>query len=146
MALLSGVATCDGTMNTQPADLLIPVTLQDGTRIRLRADEIAYVEPVGRGALIHRDSGEPLMVVHDARTVELRVIVALAGRADTQEYPAGETSEPEDPIRREADRASIAPPPERESLNRRAKRLLRARVSLPSLMIGGARRRPGDKL
>ena len=56
----------------------IRVTLADGTRTQIAAEDVESVEPDGRGALLYLSSGETLSVAQDARTVELRIEAALA--------------------------------------------------------------------
>lgn len=140
--------TCDGTMDAQSnkprVESVVRLTLQDGTRIQLSAEEIAYVEPVSRGALIHLDFGEPLKVVQDVRTIELRVKVALAANAGDQKPQVDDMPALSDPIRQEAEQASTAPLAEPRAMSRRVKRLLCGRVSLPALAIARGRRTAKD--
>lgn len=124
-------ATTDTRSGKARTESVVRVTLHDGTRIQLTAGEIAYVEPIARGALIHLDSGESVKVVQDVRTVELRVDVALATKAVRQE------SLPDDgnPIPRNADQANSPLSAKPSSLNYRARRFLRVHVSVPALVI-----------
>lgn len=59
----------------------IRVTLADGTRTQVAAEDVESVEPDGRGARLYLSSGETLSVAQDARTVELRIEAALAQAA-----------------------------------------------------------------
>lgn len=124
------------------AGSIVRLTLQDGTRIQLPVDEIAYVEPIAGGTLIRRSAGEPLKAVQDVRTVEVRVRAALAAGARDNEQAAEDIPVPADPARGEIGAADTPSTTEPRSLSHRAKRLLHGRVSLRTLVIARASGRP----
>ncbi|WP_454887598.1 hypothetical protein [Sphingomonas oryzagri] len=123
----------------------IHLTREDGTRIHLSAEQIVYTEPTTGGTLVHLASGELVRVVQDTRTVDLRVTVALSPPPPPQEPPPHEDASPIDMAQHESLNAKELHRPEPATLNRRAKRLLLGRSSLPVLMIGRASRRREGK-
>ena len=117
---------------------MIRLTLPDGTRTQLEASEITDVEPVAGGSLVHRAVGEPIKVMHDARTIQTRVNAELdAVPSDVQEAPAmvDETAPApaEVPVLEiETARVVMGEPANRMQ---RLKRLMRGRVSGMALAI-----------
>lgn len=119
----------DRTSDRLHAGPMIRLTLTDGTRLQLTAAEVTEIEPIAGGSLVHRATGKPLHVVQDARTVELRLRAALAAAERTEEEAP---SDPQGP-------AEVPTRPDRGSLSDRAKRLLRGRVSLPTMILSRRR-------
>jgi hypothetical protein len=121
-------------------DDAVKLTLRDGTRTSVAGDDIADIEPDGRGALVHLVSGETLNATQDARTLEVRWRTATAVRPpapvivpdvdDLSEEPE-ETEVAEDP-------AEQAPPPSRVG---RMKRMLLGRISQGAFMISDFERK-----
>ena len=64
---------------------MIRLTLTDGTRLQLPDVDVSEIEPVAGGSVVHRASGKPLHVAQDARTVEVRLRVALAAIEQVEE-------------------------------------------------------------
>jgi hypothetical protein len=121
---------------------MIRLTLPDGTRIQLEASEITDVEPVAGGSLVHRNAGDPIKVMQNARTIQTRVNAEL----DTVAIEVG-TVEPPIIVADEAAPIAVsetaAPPepkhdpsPDPRSRMHRLKRLMAGRVSGTALAIG----------
>lgn len=117
---------------------VVRLTLEDGTRIQLAPDEVAYSEPEGRGTLIHLVSGELVKVAQDNRTVDLRVVAALSTSPVRHELPTQHEPEPSGRVRDESSMSNAARRAGPISLSLRAKRLLLGHSSLPVLMIARA--------
>lgn len=127
-----------------PIDNNIRLTREDGTRIQLSAGQIVYTKPAPGGTLVHLASGELLKVVQDARTVDLRVTVALSSPPPRQPTPPHDTP-PAQAEQQVSPASSVAHRTEPAALNRRAKHLLLGRSSLPVLMIARASKRSEQK-
>ncbi len=63
---------------------MIRLTLSDGIRTQIPAKDVAYIEPDGKGSMIHPIGGEAVKALQDVRTIEARVRAVLAANSSAE--------------------------------------------------------------
>lgn len=104
-------------------DRSVRLTLRDGTRARIAAEDIVEILEDGRQAIVHLASGEELSVVQDARMLDVRWRTAML--AEEEPEPV-KVAEPEPVVSHEPASAPQG----------RVKRMLRDHVSHEAFFIG----------
>ena len=116
---------------------MVLLTLTNGNRIEIDADEIEEIEPTPGGAVVHCRSGPALTVMQNARTLQARVNAAIAAKGVQTE--SSEEAHPApaviDLAKNDAIEGKQIP-----TFRHRTKRLLLGRGSTQAFMIGEAGR------
>jgi hypothetical protein len=120
----------------------VKLTLRDGTRTSIPGDQIADIEPDGRGALVHLVSGETLSATQDARTLDVRWRTATTERPPAPPATAPEADAPSEETEVADDGLEPVPPPSRVKW---MKRMLLGRSSQGALLVSSLERKPAAK-
>jgi len=116
---------------------MILLTLANGNRIEIDADEIEDIEPTPAGALVHCRAGPSLTVMQNARTLQARVSAAIA--AEDIRTVSPDEVHPE-PTAIEPAKSSAAEGKRTSPFGHRTRRMLLGRGSTRAFMIGEAGR------
>jgi len=112
---------------------MILLTLANGNRIEIDADEIEDIEPTPGGAVVHCRAGPSLTVMQNARTLQARVSAARAAKVGVPE--SLEKSHPTPAAIEPAGNDAVNDKRSR-SFGHRTRRLLLGRSSVRAFVVG----------
>ena len=116
---------------------MILLTLANGNRTEIDADEIEDIEPTPGGAVVHCRAGPSLTVMQNARTLQARVNAAIAAK-DVQTESLEETHPTPSAIEPAENNAIEGR--QTRFFGHRTRRMLLERVSMRAFMFGEAGR------